>query len=132
MGKEANSCLLAALEIKTRSAFQLQLTGAKYMVMEGDIDVVESGGKKDFQYGNEPAALYAPTKVDRVLRDGDQVKLGDGAPQIGDLPILATQPHYNFSRGSDFLAFVLWLWLWRSIWPGMVLQSALRSNNGLA
>ena len=44
--------------------------------MEGDVDVVESGGKTDFQYGNDPTALYPPTKVDRVLHDGDEVKLG--------------------------------------------------------
>jgi metallo-beta-lactamase class B len=58
------------------SAMIKQLTGAKYMVMEGDVDVVESGGKNDFQYGSDPTALYAPAKVDRVLHDGDQVKLG--------------------------------------------------------
>lgn len=54
-----------------------RLTGAKYMVMEGDVDVVESGGKSDFQYGSDPTSLYPPAKVDRVLRDGDRVKLGD-------------------------------------------------------
>jgi metallo-beta-lactamase class B len=54
-----------------------KLTGAKYMVMEGDAAVVESGGKTDFQYGNDASALYTPTKVDRVLHDGDEVKLGD-------------------------------------------------------
>jgi metallo-beta-lactamase class B len=54
-----------------------KLTGAKYMVMEGDVSPVESGGKTDFQYANDPTALYPPTKVDRVLHDGDQVKLGD-------------------------------------------------------
>jgi metallo-beta-lactamase class B len=54
-----------------------QLTGAKYMVMEGDVPVVESGGKADFQYGNVASNLYAPVKVDRVLHDGDEVKLGD-------------------------------------------------------
>lgn len=58
------------------SATIKRLTGAKYMVMEGDIDVVESGGKTDFQYANDPTALYPPTKVDRVLHDGDKVKLG--------------------------------------------------------
>jgi len=58
------------------SATVKRLTGAKYMVMEGDVDVVESGGKSDFYYANEPAGLYEPTKVDRVLRDGDEVKLG--------------------------------------------------------
>jgi metallo-beta-lactamase class B len=59
------------------SAMIKQLTGAKYMVMEGDVDVVESGGKTDFHYGSDPTALYPPTKVDRVLHDGDVVKLGD-------------------------------------------------------
>jgi metallo-beta-lactamase class B len=48
-------------------------TGAKYMVMDGDVPVVESGGKKDFAY---PRDLYPAAKVDRVLHDGDQVKLG--------------------------------------------------------
>ena len=59
------------------SAMIKRLTGAKYMVMEGDVDVVESGGKSDFQYASDPTALYPPAKVDRVLHDGDEVKLGD-------------------------------------------------------
>src|SRR5918912_154879 len=53
-----------------------KLTGAKYMVMDADVPVVESGGKTDFQYGNDPTTLYKPAKVDRVLHDGDEVKLG--------------------------------------------------------
>jgi metallo-beta-lactamase class B len=56
-----------------------ELTGAKYMVMEGDVPVVESGGKADFHYGSDPGARYPPAKVDRVLHDGDQVRLGDAA-----------------------------------------------------
>jgi metallo-beta-lactamase class B len=59
------------------SALIKQLTGARYMVMDADVAVVESGGKSDFQYGNTPANLYQPTKVDRVLHDGDEVGLGD-------------------------------------------------------
>jgi len=51
-------------------------TGATYMVMDADVPVVESGGKTDFQYGNNPAYLYPPAKVDRVLHDGDEVRLG--------------------------------------------------------
>ena len=58
------------------SAAIKKLTGATYMVMDADVSVVESGGKTDFQYGNQPASLYPPTKVDRVLHDGDEVKLG--------------------------------------------------------
>jgi len=53
-----------------------KLTGAKYMVMDADVSVVESGGKTDFQYGDVPTALYAPTKVDHALHDGEEVKLG--------------------------------------------------------
>src|SRR5437667_7954606 len=53
------------------SALIKQITGASYMVMDADVPVVESGGKTDFQYGNTPTSLYQPTKVDRVLHDGD-------------------------------------------------------------
>jgi len=59
------------------SAEIIKLTGAKYMVMDGDVGVVESGGKSDFHYGNDRALRYPATKVDRVLHDGDQVILGD-------------------------------------------------------
>jgi metallo-beta-lactamase class B len=59
------------------SAMIKQLTGATYMVMDADVPTVESGGKSDFQYGNTPSSLYPATKVDRVLHDGDEVKLGD-------------------------------------------------------
>lgn len=58
------------------SALIKELTGAKYMVMDADVQVIESGGKTDFQYGNDPTMLYKPTKVDHVLHDGDEVKLG--------------------------------------------------------
>ena len=58
------------------SALVKQLTSAKYMVMDADVEVVESGGKTDFQYRNEPEMIYKPTKVDRVLHDGDEIKLG--------------------------------------------------------
>jgi metallo-beta-lactamase class B len=53
-------------------------TGARYMVMEQDVDVVESGGKTDFNHGIGMAdeQLYPPAKVDRVLHDGDKVSLG--------------------------------------------------------
>jgi Zn-dependent hydrolases, including glyoxylases len=59
------------------SAMIKRLTGAKYMVMDADVPVVESGGKADFRYGNTPASLYPATKVDRVLHDGDEVTIGD-------------------------------------------------------
>ncbi|MGA2364135.1 MAG: subclass B3 metallo-beta-lactamase [Steroidobacteraceae bacterium] len=56
------------------SAAIKQQTGAQYMVMDGDVPVVESGGAQDFQY---PDGRYPALKVDRVLHDADQVRLGD-------------------------------------------------------
>jgi metallo-beta-lactamase class B len=61
-----------------------EMTGATYMVMDADVPVIESGGKADFQYGNTPFALYPATKVDRVLHDGGEVKLG-GAVLVAHL-----------------------------------------------
>jgi metallo-beta-lactamase class B len=55
------------------SAAILRMTHAKYMVMDADVPVVESGGAKDFAYST---THYPPAKVDRVLHDGDQVQLG--------------------------------------------------------
>ena len=48
-------------------------TGARYMVMDGDVSVVESGGETDFHY---PESRYPAAKVDRILHDGDEVRLG--------------------------------------------------------
>lgn len=56
------------------SAEIIRQTGARYMVMEGDAAAVESGGapRKLADY-----LQFPPAKVDRVLHDGDEVKLGD-------------------------------------------------------
>ena len=50
----------------------LKQTGAKLMVMDGDVGVAESGGASDF------AALprFSPAHVDRTLHDGDTIELG--------------------------------------------------------
>ncbi len=57
------------------SAAIKKMTGAKYMVMDADVPVVESGGAKDFAY---PDHHYPAVKVDRVLHDGDEVQAGWG------------------------------------------------------
>ncbi len=51
-------------------------THAIDMVMEGDADVVRSGGRKDFAFGTDGIEAYPPARVDRVLHDGDTVTLG--------------------------------------------------------
>lgn len=58
------------------SALVKEYTGAKYMVMDADVPLVEQGVKLDFQYANDPQAQFKLTKVDRTLHDGDSVKLG--------------------------------------------------------
>jgi len=58
------------------SALVKELTGAKYMVMEGDAPLVEQGVKLDFFYSDDPGAQFRTTRVDRVLHDGDTVQLG--------------------------------------------------------
>ena len=60
------------------SAQILRETGARYEVMDGDVDVVESGGKTDFAFGGSRGGgmQFPAAHVDRVLHDGDQVSLG--------------------------------------------------------
>lgn len=66
------------------SAAIKKLTGAAYMVMDGDVSVVESGGQTDFQYGRDTTMRYPAVRVDRVLHDGDEVTLG-GATLVARL-----------------------------------------------
>ncbi|WP_183397665.1 subclass B3 metallo-beta-lactamase [Kaistia hirudinis] len=56
-------------------AFMKRLTGAQLAVMKDDVAAMESGDRDDFKYGDDLA--FESVKVDRVLRDGDTVKLGD-------------------------------------------------------
>jgi len=63
------------------SAAIKELTGAKYMVMDADVPAVEDGGKINFGQGiksnGSGISQYQPAKVDRILHDGDEVRLGD-------------------------------------------------------
>ena len=58
------------------SAQLKQLTGAKYLVMDADIPAIESGGKRDIQFGTESVTQFPPAKVDRALHDGEQLTAG--------------------------------------------------------
>jgi arylformamidase len=50
-----------------------KLTGAKVYIMQGDDRVIASGGKGQYLYAGDK---WDPCKVDRVLKDRDEVKLG--------------------------------------------------------
>jgi len=45
-----------------------KLTGAKYMVMDADVPVVESGGEKDFFYSHTPGMRYPAKSRSRLAR----------------------------------------------------------------
>lgn len=53
-----------------------QQTHAKYIVMDADVALVQSGGKTDFHYRNDPSIYFPPTKVDKILHDGEKIELG--------------------------------------------------------
>jgi metallo-beta-lactamase class B len=52
-----------------------ELTGARVEAMEGDAKVIASGGKGQYLYTEGDG--WKPCKVDRVLKDGDTVTLGE-------------------------------------------------------
>jgi metallo-beta-lactamase class B len=54
-------------------ALARELTGAKVYVMRGDDAVIASGGEGQYLYTK---ARWKPCAVDRVLEDGEEVKLG--------------------------------------------------------
>ena len=59
-------------------AYLKEQTGASLAVMREDVRAMEDGGKDDFHYGAEWKVMgFPPAEVDRVLRDGDTVRIGD-------------------------------------------------------
>ena len=51
-------------------------TGAQMMVDEKDAEVLEDGGSTDYFFGGH-GSLFQPVKADRLLHDGDTIKLGN-------------------------------------------------------
>jgi metallo-beta-lactamase class B len=52
-----------------------KMTGAKLMMDEGDAAAAADGGFSDYS-NTHGVSLYAPVKADRILRNGDTIKLG--------------------------------------------------------
>ncbi len=53
-----------------------KMTGARLLVNEADKDLLETGGKADFRFGDTPSAYFEPVKVDQTFKDGDKISLG--------------------------------------------------------
>ena len=53
-----------------------KMTGAKLVISERDKDLLETGGKTDFRWGNVTSAQFEPVKVDQTFTDGETIALG--------------------------------------------------------
>lgn len=58
-------------------AYLKKSTGAKIAMMREEIELFESGGKLDFHYGEYKEFGFDSAKVDTIIRDEDEIKLGD-------------------------------------------------------
>ncbi len=58
-------------------AYMKRVSGADIVIMEAEKELLESGGKTDFQYGAYPAFHFEAVKADHIVRDGDSIQLGD-------------------------------------------------------
>ena len=58
------------------SAEILKATGATYAVMEQDATAVEQGGAVKSRLGKKDYTQFPPAKVGRILKDGDEVRVG--------------------------------------------------------
>jgi metallo-beta-lactamase class B len=54
-----------------------KMTGAALVVSEPEKELLESGGKSDFRFGDTPGSRFEPAKVDRTFKDGETLSLGD-------------------------------------------------------
>ena len=86
----------------------LRETRARNEVMDGDVAAMESGGRADFSFGHDITTGYTPTRVNRVLHDGDTVTLGDS--QHGRV-ILTAHKTAGHTRGCT-------TWTFRTHVPG--------------
>lgn len=53
-----------------------RMTGAAVVVSEPDKELLESGGRRDFRFGDTPGAQFEPVGVDRTVKDGEKISLG--------------------------------------------------------
>jgi metallo-beta-lactamase class B len=67
-------------------------SGAELVVSEGDRELLESGGSKDFRFGDMPEARFEPVLVDRTFRDGETISLGG--------TVLTAHHHPGHTKGA--------------------------------
>ncbi|HXK12793.1 MAG TPA: subclass B3 metallo-beta-lactamase [Vicinamibacteria bacterium] len=57
-------------------AYLKKATGAAVLAMDRDVDLLASGGDTDYLFARNPRFHFPPVATDRVLHDGDVVRLG--------------------------------------------------------
>ena len=73
-------------------AYLQRVTGAQIVALGAEAELLQSGGKTDFNYGSVTEYQFEPVTVDQALRDGEKLSLGDVT-----LMVLQTSGH---TRGS--------------------------------
>jgi metallo-beta-lactamase class B len=58
-------------------AYLKNISGAQVVMMDKEVELLQSGGKTDFNYGSVSEFAFVPVEVDRVVRDGETVRLGE-------------------------------------------------------
>ena len=71
-------------------------TGAKLMVNAADAQVLSDGGQSDYEVGGK-GATFNPVTADRLLKDGDTIRLGDAQ--------LIMLHHPGHTKGSNSFVF---------------------------
>jgi metallo-beta-lactamase class B len=54
-----------------------KMTGASLVVSDPEKELLESGGKTDFRWGDTSSAWFEPVRVDRTFKDGETISLGE-------------------------------------------------------
>lgn len=74
-----------------------QMTGAQLWINERDKELLETGGKTDFIFGNRPSMNFTPAKVDRTFKDGDKLTVGNVT--------LTAHLHAGHTKGATSFTF---------------------------
>jgi metallo-beta-lactamase class B len=53
-----------------------RMTGARLVISAPDRELLESGGRADFRFGDTPGARFEPVTVDHTFRDLEKISLG--------------------------------------------------------
>ena len=69
-----------------------RMTAARLIVSEQDKELLESGGKLDFRFGDTPGARFDPVKVDGTFKDSDTITLGQ--------TVLTAHHHPGHTKGA--------------------------------